>query len=559
MVVSFGADQPGTITLSPTTSGLPQTLTSNGQAVVYNVTGNLLTAYVDSGATPGVLDGTDRQVFTLQITNTTTGAYTFTLLDQLDHGLNTNDNDEALIAIDFSSVLVAKDADGDITPLTAGAFTISVENDVPLQLAATEAKTVYEDLLAGGNPDTPANPVGASTIATGTLAGVVVSFGADQPGTITLSPTTSGLPQTLTSNGQAVVYNVTGNLLTAYVDSGATPGVLDGTDRQVFTLQITNTTTGAYTFTLLDQLDHGLNTNDNDEALIAIDFSSVLVAKDADGDITPLTAGAFTISVENDVPLQLAATEAKTVYEDLLAGGNPDTPANPVGASTIATGTLAGVVVSFGADQPGTITLSPTTSGLPQTLTSNGQAVVYNVTGNLLTAYVDSGATPGVLDGTDRQVFTLQITNTTTGAYTFTLLDQLDHGLNTNDNDEALIAIDFSSVLVAKDADGDITPLTAGAFTISVENDVPLQLAATEAKTVYEDLLAGGNPDTPAKSGRRLDDCDRYACRRGGVIWRGPAWDDHAVADHVGPAADPDVERSGCGVQRHRQPADGVC
>ena len=59
-------------------------------------------------------------------------------------------------------------------------------------------RTVYEDLLAGGNPDTPANPVGASTIATGTLAGLV-SFGADQPGTITLSPTTSGLPQNLTS------------------------------------------------------------------------------------------------------------------------------------------------------------------------------------------------------------------------------------------------------------------------------------------------------------------------------------------------------------------------
>ena len=135
-MVSFGADQPGTITLSPTTSGLPQTLTSIGAAVVYNVTGNLLTAYVDSGATAGVLDGTDRQVFTLQITNPTTGAYTFTLLDQLDHGLGTNDNDEALIAIDLSSILVATDADGDFIPLT-GAFTISVENDIPVQLAAT--------------------------------------------------------------------------------------------------------------------------------------------------------------------------------------------------------------------------------------------------------------------------------------------------------------------------------------------------------------------------------------------------------------------------------------
>ena len=101
---------------------------------MYNVTGNLLTAYVDTGGRLAVLDAGDRQVFTLQITNTATGAYTFTLLDQLDHGLGTNDNDEALIAIDFSSVLVANDADGDFIPLT-GAFTISVENDIPVQVA----------------------------------------------------------------------------------------------------------------------------------------------------------------------------------------------------------------------------------------------------------------------------------------------------------------------------------------------------------------------------------------------------------------------------------------
>ena len=116
-LVSFGADQPGTITLSPTTSGLPQTLTSIGAPVVYNVTGNLLTAFVDTGP-PAGLDAGDRQVFTLQITNPATGAYTFTLLDQLDHGLGTNDNDEALIAINLSSILVATDADGDFIPLT---------------------------------------------------------------------------------------------------------------------------------------------------------------------------------------------------------------------------------------------------------------------------------------------------------------------------------------------------------------------------------------------------------------------------------------------------------
>ena len=81
--------------------------------------------------------------------------------------------------------VVALDSDG--TGLAAPA-TISVQviDDEPVQTAGTEAQTVYEDLLAGGNPDTPANPVGAATVATGTLA-ALVSFGADQPGTFSLS------------------------------------------------------------------------------------------------------------------------------------------------------------------------------------------------------------------------------------------------------------------------------------------------------------------------------------------------------------------------------------
>ena len=78
------------------------------------------------------LDAGDRQVFTLQITDPATGAYTFTLLDQLDHGLGANDNDEALIAINLSSIIVATDADSDFVPLTGG-FIISVENDIPVQ------------------------------------------------------------------------------------------------------------------------------------------------------------------------------------------------------------------------------------------------------------------------------------------------------------------------------------------------------------------------------------------------------------------------------------------
>ena len=164
--------------------------------------------------------GTDRQVFTLQITNTATGAYTFTLLDQLDHGLHTNDNDEALIAINFSSILVATDADGDFIPLTRRLHHQCRERHSGRSLPRPVAETVYEDLLAGGNPDTPANPADGLDDCDRDAWPRLVSFGADQPGTITLSPTTSGLPQSLTSIGAPVVYNVTGNLLTAFVDSG---------------------------------------------------------------------------------------------------------------------------------------------------------------------------------------------------------------------------------------------------------------------------------------------------------------------------------------------------
>jgi hypothetical protein len=82
--VSFGADQPGTFSLSTITAGLPQNLTSIGLSVVYNVTGNPLTAYVTAtarlfpdrgGRRPSGVHAADHH------TNTTTGAYTFALLD----------------------------------------------------------------------------------------------------------------------------------------------------------------------------------------------------------------------------------------------------------------------------------------------------------------------------------------------------------------------------------------------------------------------------------------------------------------------------------------------
>ena len=313
-------------------------------AELTSVSGDTLTAY--TGAAPG-----DGDVFTLQLA--ANGDYVFTLLDQLDHP-TADGNDDELLAIDFGSIVDVADADGDVLEL-AGGFVINVEDDVPVAEEALVEGFVYEDGLAEGNPDTPANPDddgdGNPLTATGSIA-ALVSVGADQVGVFTLDGSDlSGLiAQGLTSNGQALNYSVSGDILTAY--TGAAPG-----DGDVFTLQLA--ANGDYVFTLLDQLDHP-TADGNDDELLAIDFGSIVDVADADGDVLEL-AGGFVINVEDDVPVAAEALVEGFVYEDGLADGNPDAPANPDddgdGNQLTATGSIA-ALVSVGADQVGVFSLN---------------------------------------------------------------------------------------------------------------------------------------------------------------------------------------------------------
>ena len=473
-LVDFGADEPGTFSLSnDVTDLLAQNLASRGEPLAYDVQGNTLTA------TAG-----ERPVFTLTLDSD--GDYKFTLLDQLDHAPDAGEN---LLAIDFSSLVRAADFDGDKATLNTGTFTIKVIDDIPIANGAMEMGTVEEEQLSGGNEDTaPAEDEDmvvdggevfqdvTTDMASGSVA-ALVDFGADGPADdpFSLSSITTDLP-TLLSQGETVAYDVQGNTLTG------TAG-----ERPVFTLELQ--TNGDYKFTLLDQLDHAPGGGEN---LLAIDFSSVVRATDFDGDSISLGQGRFIIKVIDDTPMANGAMEMGTVEEEQLSGGIEDTaPAEDLDidggtffvdtTTNMASGSVAGLV-SFGADGPaagGGFSLLADTSELAA-LSSQGEPVLYDVTGNTLTA------TAG-----ERPVFTLELQPN--GDYTFTLLDRLNHAPGEGEN---LLAIDVSSLVQATDFDGDTTTLDQGAFTIKVIDDVPVIDGAEGEPLVVQERLIEDSAST---------------------------------------------------------------
>ena len=248
-------------------------------------------------------------------------------------------------------------------------------------VVSTTNLTVDEDgFLATRNLDQvppAANETDSTESLTDTTGVAKVTFGNDVPANLLTSIVlvdTAALDTQLTT--------LAGNPVVFALEAGT--GDLVGTDGSTEVIRIhitgaslTNAATGevSYTYsTTLSQpvkhasLDGQAGDNSENSALL-----SGVTFEVTDKD-TSTTQGTFNVTIVDDVPVQTAGTEAKTVYEDLLAGGNPDTPANPVGASTVATGTLA-ALVSFGADQPGTFSLSPNTAGLPA-LTSKGAALL---------------------------------------------------------------------------------------------------------------------------------------------------------------------------------------
>src|SRR4029079_11446312 len=329
-----GADEPASVSLSLDATDLatlPQLL-SQGVAVTYAVNGAGDTLTASAGG---------REVFTLKVN--ADGSWAFDLKDQLDHVAGNGENTAARTVgagsvgtIDLSGMIVVTDADGDSVRnlLTAGDFSITVQDDIPVRtnvLGATVTATVEEDDMTGvagcdfqigTNEDASVNKNEAS----GTTVSLTNLFlsGADEPAKVSLSldAVDIGVLPKLLSNGVAVTYAVTDTNADTLADTlTASAG-----GREVFTLKVN--ADGSWAFDLKDQLDHVAGNGENTAlrtvgggSVDTIDFSEMIVVTDADGDSVRnlLTAGDFSITVQDDIPVRtnaLGATVTATVEED---------------------------------------------------------------------------------------------------------------------------------------------------------------------------------------------------------------------------------------------------
>ena len=330
-----------------------------------------------------------RTVFTLvqtagadTVLGTVDDAFTFTLLDQVDHTpLATGGGDAETIALSLASVFVATDFDGDSVVIDAGA-TVTIENDVPANNAATVNINVDEDELTGlstGITDGDAT----TTVATFTgaqIAGLVAS-GADEPVTVSLNAAIDNVATGLFSQGENILFDV--------VSPTQVNGVAGA--RVVFTLvqtagadTVLGTVDDAFTFTLLDQIDHTpLATGGGDAETIALSLASVFVATDFDGDSVVIDAGA-TVTIENDIPIATIPEYA------VLSNG----AGSPVVFNLDLDPTTPTLSNNYGADEEGTVQFLASLDGTPSGLTSHGTPIVYDVSpdGHTLTGF--AGLTP---------------------------------------------------------------------------------------------------------------------------------------------------------------------
>ena len=167
-------------------------------------------------------------------------------------------------------------------------------------------------------PDGTGDLPDASVSTSGTLAGL--NFGVDGPGDIVLSTSGNIGFNTLAGNPIATVWDLATHTLT---------GEDSVTLSTVFTLQITNVATGAYTFTLLAPVQHTVAGTEDDKT-----FNVTATVTDVEGDSA---TGTISVLIDDDTPVAANDGQLASVDDD---------------ASNVVIGTVAGLLSndSYGED-----------------------------------------------------------------------------------------------------------------------------------------------------------------------------------------------------------------
>ncbi|MFC0243784.1 T1SS-143 repeat domain-containing protein [Rhodopseudomonas telluris] len=449
--ISWGADDANptagagahdrSIAFDPALGGMVPAFTSNGIDLIYRLSadGQTLTAYryegghylngggYDLGTSPSNL----ARVFAVSLSDSGSGSYSFTLYDNLDQPAGQGSNS---LPLTFGFTVTDSDSD-----TASGSFTVQVQDDVPQVTGTADSGSVAEALLASGVQST--------------FGYLNIDWNADDTKahlTFTNTAITDGSGNTLllTSGGAVLKYaivaadgstNPLDQKLVAYKD-GDTP------DHPVFTVNLIGSN-ASYQFVLYQPLDH---TPAHDSSM-PLTFG--ITGYDGDGDAVTQS---ITVNVA-DGDAQSADIDAVTIEE---AAGSVSTGPVDLRIDYGADGQSAGPSVTFFTaapthvlDQNGNaVSLSSLGVGLTYVLSADGTTLTaYRFNG---TSYVgQNGASLGsnIANAADAQVFTVALSDAGTGAYTFTLLQPLDHPTATGSTQQ--LSLNFSFQI--EDGDGD--------------------------------------------------------------------------------------------------------
>ena len=421
--------------------GLPTDWKSGGQSISWSI---------ESGSGDLVGNTSSEEIIRVHIDNVDSSArevnYTVTLQGPIDHpDAAIEDN------LSFDVPLIVKD---ELDNPGTGVITVTIEDDSPDQTDSISQGYVEEEALQPeGNLDTNDHPNmeddgdGNNAVWSSSVSGLF-SIGADRPGSYSINSSVNGTAvvttggDAVTSGEAALTYNV--------VNATTLQGVADG--RVVFEV-VLDQSTGDYTFTLEDQLDHHpVESADDIEGYLNLELSGTITVQDEDDDTVGLDANSLVITVQDDVPVDIDPDDA---FMSNVAGTTVTEPLDYFG--------------NIGADEPGTVKFLQSYDGAllldsgGDPVQSEGKSVVLvlSADGTVLTGYLESETTPGDPDLSEPVI---QITLNPDGdtqandIYTVELFKKIDDGSGTDFND-------FSQVTAGNNKwigiDGDGVPINS--------------------------------------------------------------------------------------------------